>query len=166
MERDAPRPCPSCKSNGMNIFHQVEAVPSNTRVFRANGFEVLGLSTEYEGQYLTIEARAAAVPVIQEPLPEERDIDILSGLVSSFPERLEVKRREWAHLLEGCARDGKKAVIWGAASKAVAFLSTVPSSEIIRFSKKQRCSEAVVPGRTPGSSRLWMAGAGTSRALK
>ena len=31
---------------------------SLARLFRANGFEVLGLSTEYDGQYLTIEARA------------------------------------------------------------------------------------------------------------
>jgi SAM-dependent methyltransferase len=106
---------------------------SLARLFRANGFEVLGLSTEYEGQYLTIEARAAEAPLSQQPLPEEGDIETLSELVSTFPERFEARRREWANLLENCARNGQKAVIWGAASKAVAFLSTLPGSELIRY---------------------------------
>jgi len=106
---------------------------SLARLFRANGFEVLGLSTEYEGQYLTIEARAAEALVPQDPLPEERDIKSLAELVRTFPKRFEAKRREWSALLDGYARDGKKAVIWGAASKAVAFLSTLPGSEVIRY---------------------------------
>ncbi len=106
---------------------------SLARLFRANGFEVLGLSTEYEGQYLTIEARATQEPVSQIPLPVEGDVDTLKELVRSFPERFEAKRRDCAALLDGCARDGKKVVIWGAASKAVAFLSTVAQSQIIRY---------------------------------
>jgi SAM-dependent methyltransferase len=106
---------------------------SLARLFRANGFEVLGLSTEYEGQYLTIEARAAAEPVAQDPLPEEDDIETLARLVRTFPERFEAKRREWASLLEAYGRRGKKAVSWGAASKAVAFLSALPSADIFRY---------------------------------
>jgi hypothetical protein len=106
---------------------------SLARLFRANGFEVLGLSTEYDGQYLTIDARAATAPVEQEPLAEERDIETLAELVRTFPERFEAKRRAWVSLLGDYARDGKRAVIWGAASKAVAFLSTLPNSEAIRY---------------------------------
>jgi SAM-dependent methyltransferase len=106
---------------------------SLARLFRANGFEVLSLATEYEGQYLTIEARAEESPVSQEPLPGEADMASLRQLVASFPERFEAKRREWAALLEKCARDGKKVVIWGAASKAVAFLSALPESRLIRY---------------------------------
>jgi cyclopropane fatty-acyl-phospholipid synthase-like methyltransferase len=106
---------------------------SLARLFRSNGFEVLDLSNEYGDQYLTIEARAATLPVSREPLPEEEDIDALAELVRTFAERFENKRREWRLLLEGCVRDGKKVAIWGAASKAVAFLSTVQHAKIVGY---------------------------------
>ena len=103
------------------------------RLFRAKGFEVLALSPEYDGQYLTIEARAASEPVIQNPLPEERDMEVLSELARTFPERFAEKRRTWAALLEGYARDRKRVVLWGAASKAVSFISSIPGADVIRY---------------------------------
>lgn len=106
---------------------------SLARLFRANGFEVLGLATEYEGQYLTIEARAAAEPVTQTPLAEENDIKVLAELVGSFPERLEAKRRTWGERLSRYRGEGRKVVIWGAGSKAVAFLSTLGADEVVSY---------------------------------
>jgi hypothetical protein len=103
-------------------------------LFRANGFEVLRLDTEYDGQYLTIEARAAAMPVRQEPLPAEDDIALLAGLVASFPERLEARLREWRALLEDLAAAGRRVALWGAGSKAVAFLATLgEAARVVRY---------------------------------
>jgi SAM-dependent methyltransferase len=98
---------------------------SLARLFRANGFEVLSLDTEYDGQYLTIEARAAEMPVRQAPLPAEDDTALLASYVLTFPERLAAKLGDWRSLLERFAADGKRVALWGAGSKAVAYLATL-----------------------------------------
>jgi len=85
----------------------------------------MNLDTEYDGQYLTIEARAAAMPVRQAPLPAEDDVALLAGYVESFPERLAAKLGEWRSLLERLGAEGKRVALWGAGSKAVAFLATL-----------------------------------------
>jgi SAM-dependent methyltransferase len=106
---------------------------SLARLFRRSGFEVLALSSEYDGQYLTIEARAAAAPVIQAPLPEEQDLDLLRGLVATFPERLALKRRAWEGRIRDAARAGRRVVLWGSGSKAVAFMSTLDLAGTIDY---------------------------------
>jgi SAM-dependent methyltransferase len=104
---------------------------SLARLFRANGFEVLDLGIEYGGQYLTIEARAAAEPVRQAPLDRERDLEDLAALVESFPSRLQERLRGWKERLGRYAAEGKRVVLWGAGSKAVAFLSTLGAETVV-----------------------------------
>jgi len=106
---------------------------SLAHLFRANSFEVMNLSTEYDGQYLTLKARATSATGSQQPLPQEADIELLTTLVRSFPQRLAAKRREWASRLQDIAGKDRKAVIWGAASKAVALLATLPEARFIRY---------------------------------
>jgi SAM-dependent methyltransferase len=106
---------------------------SVARLFRANGFEVLGLSTEYAGQYLTIEARAVPAPVDQAPLAEEGDIESLAALVRDFPKRFDEKRRAWKERLRGYAERHQRVALWGAGSKAVAFLSTLGVESVIGY---------------------------------
>jgi len=106
---------------------------SLARLFRASGFQVLSLATEYEGQYLTIEARAAQSPVIQAPLPEEGDIEVLAELVDSFPARFEEKRRLWTERLRRYGEEDRRVVLWGAGSKAVAFLSTLGGEGVVSY---------------------------------
>jgi SAM-dependent methyltransferase len=98
---------------------------SLARLFRHSGFEVVSLDTEYAGQYLTIEARAAAMPVRQPPLPAEDDIALLSSYIQGFPDRLAAKLHHWRGLLGRLAEEGKRVALWGAGSKAVAFLATL-----------------------------------------
>lgn len=103
------------------------------RLFRRSGFEVLDLSTEYQGQYLTIEARAAAEPVEQEPLAEEQDLDLLRGLVETFPDRFAAKREEWEGRIRGAAGANRRVVLWGSGSKAVSFLTTLDLGDAIQY---------------------------------
>ncbi len=106
---------------------------SLARLFRSSGFEVLDLSTEYQGQYLTIEARASAQPVAQQPLPEERDLDLLRGLVASFPRRFAARRAEWEGRIRQAAAQGQRIVLWGSGSKAVSFLTTLDLGSAIQY---------------------------------
>ena len=106
---------------------------SLARLFRYCGFEVLNLATEYDDQYLTIEARPVASPVSQSPLPVEHDIESLRGYVREFPGKFEAKRNQWRERLAEFAARGRKVVLWGSGSKGVAFLTTLNAGEEIAY---------------------------------
>ena len=106
---------------------------SLARLFRRSGFQVLALATEYQGQYLTIEAKAAPGSVEQEPLPEEQDLDRLRGLVGSFPERFAAKRAHWEGQIRGAAAKGQRVVLWGSGSKAVSFMTTLELGDAVEY---------------------------------
>jgi SAM-dependent methyltransferase len=97
---------------------------SLARLFRKCGFEVTNLAREYGSQYLVIEANLEGNQQ-GAPLPLEDDLIEMSRMVTYFShhcqsriERCEQKLQKW----EG---QGQRAVIWGAGSKGVAFLTTL-----------------------------------------
>jgi len=93
------------------------------RLFRDNGFEVLGMDTEYDEQYLTIEARPCLGEV---PQPEDDEgLAELTEMVARFRPKYAEKTAWWRDRLSTMARDGRKVVLWGSGSKGVAFLSTL-----------------------------------------
>ena len=97
---------------------------SLARLFRKCGFDVLRLDTEYEGQYLVIEAKIdnQKSPLI---LPQEDDLETLGDYVSDFHERCQKKLIPWRQRIEKIRKENKRAVIWGSGSKGVAFLTTL-----------------------------------------
>jgi hypothetical protein len=131
---DATRILRDCAFEDIYYEHCSYFSPGSlARLFRVQGFEVLNLTTEYEGQYLTIEARPVKPPVDQVPLPKERDLATVSALVEVFPQRFEQKRKEWQHRLRRYGEEGRKVVLWGAGSKAVAFLSTLSTGDVVGY---------------------------------
>lgn len=131
---DATRILRECAFEDIYYEHCSYFSPGSlARLFRSNGFEVLDLAVEYGGQYLTLEARAVAEAANHQTLPQEDDLPQLASLVSDFPQRLQSKRQHWASRLGGLAGRGQRTVIWGAASKAVALLSTVSEAEFISY---------------------------------
>jgi SAM-dependent methyltransferase len=99
---------------------------SLARLFRATGFEVLDVSLEYDDQYLIIEARpSAVVPVPGEPLPIEVDLEILSAAVERFADAYAASLDGWRQELRDIRAAGGRAVIWGAGSKGVAYLTAL-----------------------------------------
>ena len=98
---------------------------SLARLFRRNGFEVLKLDTEYDGQYLTIETRPASGAAQGSTLEGEDDLTELTQLVKEFPGRLERKHNYWRDILDSAAKDGRKVALWGSGSKAVSFLTSL-----------------------------------------
>ncbi|MFY9974054.1 MAG: class I SAM-dependent methyltransferase [Chromatiaceae bacterium] len=124
----------SCAFEDIYYEHCSYFTPGSlARLFRRSGFEVLGLSTEYQGQYLTIEARAAPEPVDQTPLPEEQDLGRVRDLVGSFPGRFAAKRTQWEARIREAAAKGRRIVLWGSGSKAVSFLTTLELGDAIQY---------------------------------
>jgi SAM-dependent methyltransferase len=109
---------------------------SLAHVFRNAGFEILRVSTGYDDQYLTIEAR----PTTREttpltPLPESdgRDAEELAKSVAGYAEAATRSAANWAAKIRATARSGGRTVLWGSGSKAVAFLSSVGVDQEIEY---------------------------------
>lgn len=99
---------------------------SLARLFRRSGFEVVGLSLAYDDQYILLEARptsSAPGRSASSPLEEEPEEQIVAA--ARFHDSFEVVRTEWRTRLLALRERGDRAVLWGAGSKAVAFLAAV-----------------------------------------
>ncbi|MBN7795254.1 class I SAM-dependent methyltransferase [Parahaliea mediterranea] len=104
---------------------------SLARLFRSKGFTVTKLSTEYDGQYLTIEARPRAAGDESPPLDQEDDLATLRRYTADFSSRVRKKLEQWRSVLDRAATNGDKVALWGSGSKAVSFLTTLElTSEI------------------------------------
>lgn len=107
---------------------------SLARLFRRCGFEVIALATEYDGQYLTIEARPASTATgTLPPLAEENDLEALKQGVRDFPDKFAEKRGFWENRLEQYVAEGKKMVLWGSGSKGVSFLTTIKVPDELQY---------------------------------
>ena len=102
------------------------------RLFRSCGFEVLNSEKDFDDQYLLIEAR---------PIPETNgvvsqdtnDLQELTQDVMAFKDTLPKKMEDWKETLRQLRSQGKRAVLWGSGSKAVAYLTTMGIGEEIEY---------------------------------
>jgi len=105
---------------------------SLARLFRKCSFDVIELWKDYDEQYLMI----ATKPTNREHgsnLAQENDITELTRDVSYFSKKYQQKLNTWKRNLQGIKQTGKKAVIWGAGSKGVAFLTTLKIQDEIEY---------------------------------
>ncbi|MEW6681767.1 MAG: class I SAM-dependent methyltransferase [Nitrospirota bacterium] len=103
---------------------------SLARLFRKNGFDILDLRTEYDGQYLIIEARTAGANP-KGVTAMENDLAQLEGYVSTFSRRVKEKLSSWRKSLDGLT--GKRSVVWGSGSKGVAFLINLGLDKLVEY---------------------------------
>ena len=103
------------------------------RLFAANGFEVLDVDSEYDRQYLTIEARPDGSADPQCEVQEDSDLEEFRGLVTTFPKRCQKLLAEWDRRLRAWAAEEAKVVLWGSGSKGVAFLTTLSVGSRIEY---------------------------------
>lgn len=106
---------------------------SLARLFRRTGFDVLELGLEYDDQYIVITGRPAADGTASPTLPGENDLATVAEEVARFAERFNQLRKTWLADLNGMRAEGKKIVVWGGGSKAVAFLTTLGLREQIDY---------------------------------
>ncbi len=101
------------------------------RLFRNQGFEVLGMATEYADQYLTIEAKPVAGP--PSPPADDEGLAELTAFVDGFAAKLQKATSIWQERLSRYGVQGQKVVLWGSGSKGVAFLSTLSAESQVAY---------------------------------
>ncbi|RMH01022.1 MAG: methyltransferase domain-containing protein [Chloroflexi bacterium] len=102
------------------------------RLFRLCGFEVIDLAAEYDNQYLMIEARPTQRPSSR-LLPQEEPVTQVLQDVSHFSTYYPLQISRWRRVLDEIQEKGERAVIWGAGSKGVSFLTTLKVTDEIGY---------------------------------
>jgi SAM-dependent methyltransferase len=102
------------------------------RLFRGNGFDVLNMETEYDAQYLTIEARPARGGS-GAPLPGDDDLATLARHVAEFPARCRARLDDWRRRVCEAHESSRRIVLWGSGSKGVSFLTTLHVGNVIGY---------------------------------
>ncbi len=100
---------------------------SLARLFRATGFDVLDVATVYGDQYLLLDARPGPASA---PLPAEETPAEVEAAADHFALAVDATVAAWRSVLRGDAAAGRRAVIWGAGSKGVAFLTAVGGQQV------------------------------------
>jgi hypothetical protein len=102
-------------------------------LFQDCGFQVTRVATGYDGQYLMIEGRPIESGARKPPRIAESDISGLRSLVDAFSSQVRQTRSRWQETLREMHAAGKRVVLWGGGSKAVAFLTTIGIEKEIEY---------------------------------
>lgn len=94
------------------------------RLFRSCGFEVRDIWTDYDDQYLMIEADTNGNGNAPHPALDN-DIEDLGNKIDYFSNNYGQKIDAWKGRLNEIREKSLKAVLWGSSSKGVAFLTTL-----------------------------------------
>jgi len=103
-----------------------------TYLFESCGFQVLDTHTEYDDQYLVIEAKPITGAPAETKFSPAAVQDLLHS-VEQFRTQCAAQFEHWNRLLDELAAAEQRVVIWGGGSKGVAFLTALERSETIRY---------------------------------
>ena len=95
---------------------------SFARAFRAAGLPPNRLELTFDDQYVVVTAGATTTAAASE-LPLEEAPGVVVDLAESFAQRVQEARETWGGLLRAAHERREVAVVWGAGSKGVGFLS-------------------------------------------
>jgi len=110
-----------------DIYHEhcsYFSAGSLARLFRGQDMRPVHLGTGFDDQYLLIDAVVAGTHPGR-ILDLEETIDALAIDVEHFRRRHRSVIDGWRERIGGLHRDGRRIVLWGSGSKAVAFLTTL-----------------------------------------
>lgn len=105
---------------------------SLARVFRRNRFDVVETYRDYDDQYLILVAQPAATATAP-ALEIEDDLSETLRDVARFRDQHKQRMEDWRVLVRRLHQQGRRPVIWGAGSKAVAFCTTLGIGDEIRY---------------------------------
>jgi hypothetical protein len=97
---------------------------SLAQLFRSCGFRLRQVWTDYDDQYLMIDAAPGGAVSAYQPV-SARSPEELEREVSEFAQRSELTKEMWKEKIWTWKQQGQKTVLWGGGSKSVAFLTTL-----------------------------------------
>jgi len=100
---------------------------SLTNLFLRAGFKVIQVAEQYDGQFLTIEARPATADTNSQ-CDYERVTPDTDSLINNFRCLYQTKVNSWQHTLSQLKKQQTRVVVWGAGSKGVTFLNALDVS--------------------------------------
>jgi SAM-dependent methyltransferase len=109
------------------------SIGSLSYLFEQCGFEVLHVATEYNDQYLTIEAKPTVHATAQPSDSVRQAVAAIKAEVASFTARYPALLGGWRRKLAELRTASKRVVVWGSGSKGVTFLTTVKQSDLIQY---------------------------------
>jgi SAM-dependent methyltransferase len=100
-------------------------------LFATAGFDVLDVAPCWHGEYLGLEARRARAGATPHPVAatESGVAQALDRFAASF-ERV---RGDWQARLDALADSGRRAVVWGAGARGIAFLSLLDPRAVVPY---------------------------------
>jgi SAM-dependent methyltransferase len=101
------------------------------RHFRIAGFDPIDVWCDYDNQYVLIAARPGSGS--SATLANEHPSEALAPKVAAFAQGMAGDLAGWRDRLDQLRRRGKKTVLWGGGSKAVAFLTTLGLTDQIAY---------------------------------
>jgi len=108
------------------------APASLARLFRRSRFDVLDVTSDYDGQYLMLEGRPSDGRGAC-PAELENGLGQLAADVVHFAAACRTAVEGWRSRLAEWRRLGRRTVVWGAGSKAVAFLTTLGVQDEVEY---------------------------------
>lgn len=102
-------------------------------LFWQAGFEVLDVATEYDDQYLMIEARPLPQPQLARLAELRPAVEQTQQDARHFAAQVTTARAAWRVRLNELRAQGQKVVIWGSGSKGVAFLTTLGVTDEVAY---------------------------------
>ncbi len=105
---------------------------SLSTLFQLCGFQVLNLSFDYDDQYLMIETKPSKF--IDKPIEvRSNELEKLRIDVMNFQSKISDVINGWRDRIRKLFLSGKKVVVWGGGSKAVAFLTTLMIQDEVEY---------------------------------
>jgi SAM-dependent methyltransferase len=98
-------------------------------LFERSGFDILETGFEYDDQYLTI----TAIPARGHSSSPHAGGENLSAEVRRFAQQCATRLTAWRRLLAQFRAHGRRVVLWGGGSKAVAFLTAVDTGDSVTY---------------------------------
>jgi hypothetical protein len=102
-------------------------------VFRRAGFAVQNVWSEYDDQYLMVDAVPGKPDRMERSWKTTQTVGDVRAVVEQFRRDVKTRIDGMNMLVEERARKGERMVIWGAGSKGVGFLTSLRHSEVIRY---------------------------------
>jgi SAM-dependent methyltransferase len=133
---DATRILQTCAFEDIYYEHCSYFTPGSlTTLLNAFRFSIQSLNRTYGGQYLAVEAQyddSLAAKGEGSPREGRGWPEDMADAVAAFPEEFSRKAAFWARVMRDHADNRRHVALWGSGSKAVSFLSTVPSHGAVK----------------------------------